>query len=384
MKAGLLGPFPPFRGGISNCDSDLGVSISPLCELKSYNYIRLYPNFLFPGKVQEDASQKKFAEAARPVFDPYRPFSWKRARRAIRADGLDVLLVPWWTPVLGPFLGPFLRKLKKETGVKIVFICHNVLPHESFPLAKAITRTVLGRGDGFVAHNAQNAVLLEKWFPAVPVRKLFLPLFRQFPSTDGLTRLEARRSLGLDEDAGPVVLFFGLVRKYKGLSTLLQAFRDLWPGHPGLRLVIGGEFYEKRQKYEPELSRLVEAGKVLLHDRFIANEMVEYYFRSCDVVALPYRHATQSGIIPLAYRWGRGVVATDVGGLGEVVVDGVSGLLVPPDDPGQFARGLLRYLERQEDFEKAVPGVAERYRPEMYAESLVQFLAEICGGAGAR
>lgn len=381
MKIGVLGPFPPFRGGISNFDAELVRNLPEHVTGAGFSYARLYPRLLFPGKTQVDTSRVRYPGSAEPVFNPYNPLSWRRGRRRIAAEGPDVLLVSWWTPFFAPFLLRFLGPLHHRAYGRLALICHNVAPHEPIPLGHFFQRRLFRRADAFVAHWEGDAGTLAREWPNTPVCRLFVPRFSGFPDTPGLTREAARERLGLP-GAEKIALFFGIIRKYKGLDVLLQAFSALADGHPDLFLVVAGEFYDRRRDYQPWIEPLERAGRIRVTDAFVPNEEVELYVRASDVAVLPYRDATQSGVIPLVYQWGRGVVTTRVGGLAETVDDGVSGILVPPGDPGALAGAILDYLRARDRFEAAVPATAERFTPRRYVEGLLRFLGAQTGQAG--
>jgi glycosyltransferase involved in cell wall biosynthesis len=237
------------------------------------------------------------------------------------------------------------------------------------PLAERLQREVLCRGDLLIAHWQGDADRLQEWFPGRRVLRLFHPLYDDFPPPPEPGRAEARRRLQLPEES-KILLFFGLVRPYKGLETLLQASVQLSLAGNEHHLVIAGEFYQPRKKYEPLLTELSDRGHLTLRDRFIPNEKVTSYFAAADVVVLPYRDATQSGIVPLAYACGRGVVASQVGGLAEVVQEAVSGVLVPPGDPAALAGGISAFLRQQDSIERQVPGFARQFSWAHYVEAL--------------
>ncbi|MBP7866389.1 MAG: glycosyltransferase [Acidobacteria bacterium] len=381
MKIGVLGPFPPFRGGISNFDAELVRNLPETVDGAAFNYTRLYPRLLFPGKTPLDTSRVRYPGAADPVFDPYNPLSWRRGRRRIAAEGLDVLLLSWWTPFFAPFLLRFLGPLHHRAYQRLLLVCHNVEPHEPVPLGRFFQRRLFRLADAFIAHWEGDAGALARAWPHTPVCRLFVPRFSGFPDTPGLTRMEARERLGLP-GAAKIVLFFGIIRKYKGLDVLLQAFETLAAEHPDLFLVVAGEFYDKRRDYQTWIAPLERAGRIRVTDAFVPNEAVEVYVKASDVAVLPYHHATQSGVIPLVYQWGRGVVTTRVGGLAETVDDGVSGILVPPGDPRALAGAILAYLQARDRFESAVPATAARFTPRRYVEGLLRFIGAETGPAG--
>lgn len=372
MKVGILGPFPPFRGGIATFNAHLFLHLASCSQPVALNYCQQYPRIIFPGRTQLDQSQQPFPVSAHPFFTPFRPWRWPAARRQLGQEQLALLVLSWWTPIFAPSMYLFLKKFRKSHHVPLLAVCHNVLPHEKIPLSLFFQKRLLGLMDTFITHNVPDGRIIKEWFPERTVKSLFHPVYDHFPSSPDLKRPGAREILGIPRTGRPVILFFGLVRPYKGLSTLLGAMQKLvdTSDHVPL-LIIAGEFYEKNDVYEPLLSRLVNAGHVLLHDYFIPNEDVHRYFTAADAVILPYHHATQSGVIPLAYASGRGVVTTHVGGLAEMVEDGVSGILVPSQDPAALAAGIQRYLIHQSAIESNMPHFARQYGWDHYIQQVL-------------
>jgi glycosyltransferase involved in cell wall biosynthesis len=372
VKTGILGPFPPFRGGISTFNAHLAHHLSSLGPIVALNYCQQYPRLIFPGKTQFDASERPFDVQARPLFPPFRPWRWPAARRRLEAENVNLLILSWWTPIFAPSMHTFLRGSLVPSTTHLLAICHNVLPHERIPFSSFFQKRLLGLMDSLIAHNEQDAAILKQWFPERTVKALYHPLYDQFPAIEGLDRPQARAKLGIPPDSGPVILFFGLVRPYKGLATLLQAVEQMQSATESSPfLVIAGEFYDRPAQYEPVLSSLQQQGRLLLHDHFIPNESVHLYFKAADAVVLPYRHATQSGVIPLAYAAGRGVVTTRVGGLSEMVDDGLSGVIVSPENPSALADGIRHFMAHQSVIEQNVPFTARRFSWERYVGEIL-------------
>jgi glycosyltransferase involved in cell wall biosynthesis len=371
VKVGILGPFPPYRGGIATFDFHLWRHLARRAEAVALNYRHLYPAAIFPGRTQLDESGRPFPVTAEAAFDPFRPWRWPADWRRLAAHRLDALVISWWTPLFAPSMTAFLSRWRRRAGIPVAFICHNVRPHESFPLAIRLQREVFALGDVLAAHWQGDADQLSGWFPHRTVLKLFHPLYEDFPPAPDSDRQAARRRLDLPPAGVKILLFFGLVRPYKGLDTLLQGLVQLLQGGGNYHLVVAGEFYQSRERYSPLLGELQARGHLTLHDRFIPNEQVADYFSAADAVVLPYRHATQSGVVPLAYAFGRGVVASRVGGLEESVHAGVSGILVEPSDPTALAAGVGDFMSHQESIERQIPDFARRFGWDPYLDALL-------------
>jgi D-inositol-3-phosphate glycosyltransferase len=343
VRIALLGPVHPYRGGIAHYTAALTRALLERGHAaRVFSFTRQYPRLLFPGQRQTDTSEAALAVPSERVIDSLSPLSWWRASRAAAAFGPTLVLVQWWHPFFAPSLGTVARWVRRRTGAQVVFVCHNVRPHEASRLDSALLRYAYGAADAFVVQARGEARRLRELIgEAAPVEVAPHPPYEVLSElAPPLERAVARARLGLT--APRVVLFFGLVREYKGLSVLLDAFAQL--DDPGAQLVVAGEFYAPAGPYRAQVERLGLAGRVRFDARYIPNEEVGAYFSAADVVALPYRHATQSGIVQLAWAYGVPVVVSAVGGIPEVVEDGVSGLLVPPERPDALSEALRRFF----------------------------------------
>jgi len=344
VKVALLGPTHPYRGGIAHYTTLLARALAARHDVSIVSFSRLYPSFLFPGTTQFDGSGDAILPPAPPerILDSIAPWTWSAAGRRLREIAPDILVVSWWHPFFGPSLGTAARGARPRgaTGPKRLFLCHNVEPHEPTPIDRALTSYGLGAADGFLVHARAEAERLRGRAGVRPVRVHPHPSYEIF-SAKRPSREAARASLGAE---GRVILFFGYVRPYKGLADLLQALALARPDSWDL-LYIVGEFYEPRARYEAALSHAALRDKVRVIDRYVANEEVAAYVAAADVVALPYRSATGSGIAQVAFGGGTPVIATRSGGLEDVVEDGKTGLLVPPSDPAALARAVERFFD---------------------------------------
>jgi glycosyltransferase involved in cell wall biosynthesis len=272
------------------------------------------------------------------LLDSIGPHTWWRTARRIEKAHSRLLVMQWWHPFFAPAYASVARRLRHR-GVPVLMICHNVLPHESSRLDGALVRLGLGSADAFVVHSETDREALRRLFPHKPHALTRLPAFGFF-ARGRVSRDEARAILGVQ---GPVVLFFGLVRRYKGLDVLLRAVARARPQLPVTLLVVG-EFYEERSRYEKLRHELGLEEQVRFVDRYVPNEEVETYFRAADVVVLPYRSATQSAIVQIALSFQRPAIVTQVGGLPEAVRPGETGEVVPPEDPEALGAALVRFF----------------------------------------
>ena len=341
MRYCVVGPAHPLRGGIAHHTALLCRHLAERHEVHAVTFKRLYPAILFPGKSQTDPSAKPCTFRSSPLIDSLNPRTWAAAGRLIRDLAADWVLIQWWQPFLAPCMASIASRARARS--RVAFICHNVMPHERMPLARTLSLWALRYGDGFIVHSEQDRRGLQELLPGLPqeaVRKTIHPEYELFPIS-GLARDEARARLGIE---GRMVLFFGLVRKYKGLMDLIAAMPLL--KNRDVICLVAGEFYDRKAKYDAMVRRIgFAAAKVRMVDRYIPNEEVEIYFAAADAVVLPYRMATQSGVAQIAFRFGRPVIATSVGGLPESIDDGRTGLLVPPQNPNALAAAIDRYFD---------------------------------------
>lgn len=341
MRIALVGPFHPWRGGIAQYLGLLGEALTQRADVRGVTFTRQYPGFLFPGSSQRDplAAAPRFEVA--PLLDSIGPWSWRRTAAHLERFAPGLVILKWWLPFFGPAFASSVGPLRRH-GTRVVLVCDNLVPHEKRPGDRAFTSWMLRNSDGYLVMSDAVERDLDVLKPGAPRRRVKHPLYAQFDA-GRWTRETARAKLGLD---GEVVLFFGYVRRYKGLDTLLEA----WPrvrearggAGAGPTLVVAGEAYEDMAPYHA-----LNPGNppdVRFLTRYIPDDEVEALFKAADVVVLPYRSATQSGVTHVAYALGVPVITTDVGGLAETVHPGRTGLVTPPADPAALAAAIVRYF----------------------------------------
>jgi glycosyltransferase involved in cell wall biosynthesis/SAM-dependent methyltransferase len=307
-------------------------------DVRFYTFSRQYPQRLFPGKTDRDSSREAIIrEPAEAVLDGLNPFTWRRTARRMATFNPDLVIIPWWTSFFAPPFRTIARAVHKRTSAPVLFVCHNVIEHERRFYGTAPTRLALCEGQIFIVHSEEERENLLRLLPGAVVRKAFLPVGSSF-SAKFVSKEEARRAL---DATGNVLLFFGFVRPYKGLEYLIEALPEVLRRHE-VKLFVAGEFWKDKADYETLIRDRDLERNVRLVDRYIPNEEVGTYFAACDAVVLPYVGASQSGIVQLAYEFGRPVVATTAGGLPDVVEDGKTGYLVPPRDSRALADAIVK------------------------------------------
>jgi D-inositol-3-phosphate glycosyltransferase len=349
MRLALFGPAPPLRGGIVAAHANLFKTLAARGHALHWTgFKRQYPAFLFPGSSQEGPTAAWLDCPSSRVFVPWNPLSWRASARDLLAFEPDGVVARWWIPFFGPGFRDVARRVRKRT--RLIWLLDNVVPHENYPLGMWLTRKALELGHAFVAQSEQVRRDLLKLLPQVNpdlVRLAPHPVYDYGdPDRPRPTRDEARRRLELPVSAR-IILFFGFIKPYKGLVHLIDAaprLRERY-GPDGVRIVIVGDVYGDRR---PLLDRIAQGGArdiIRFCAEYVPDTEVESWFVASDLVALPYVSATQSGIVQIAWNYDKPVVTTRVGGLPEVVRDGVTGFLVPPGDAAALAEACIRFFD---------------------------------------
>ncbi len=373
LRICLVGPAPPYRGGISHYNTCLAKELMKKHEVVMINYSRLYPEFLFPGKTQYDKSENALQVESKRLIDSINPFSWLWAGFHIAGLKPDVTIVQWWHPCFAPALAKICGIIRFLRRGKVVFICHNVLPHEHSPVDRVLSKLAFLGVHGFVVQSRKDKAKLLAMKRNARVISHPHPIY-DFFRTGQLDVTEAKRKIGQPER--PLLLFFGYIRPYKGLVHLIRAMPAIREA-TGARLLVVGEFYEDSTPYYDLVSRLGLSDHVSFVDRYVGNEEVGLYFTASDLVVLPYNSATQSGIAQIALAFDRPMIVTDVGGLPEVVSQEKTGFIVSPSDPRAIAGAVTRFF---------LEGWAEKMAPNFEAEkarfsweTMVSVLEEFIG-----
>jgi glycosyltransferase involved in cell wall biosynthesis len=324
----VIGPVLPYRGGIAQHTTMLCRALTNRCQTRIYSFSRQYPKWLFPGESDRDPSFIDHREPSTDYcLDAINPLSWKKLATRLSAERPDAVLIPWWTFFLGPCFR-FLAGQMRKAGIPVIFLCHNVMDHEASAWKNAVTRAVLRQGSGFVVHTRTEREMLLQMLSTSRVTVHPMPFFDQFPSpTEQLLRRTTHE-----------LLFFGFVRQYKGLDILFQALSRL--GRNDVILTVAGEFWGgdtpyRRLAHDLGIERLVD-----FQPRYHTDQEAARLFARADIVVLPYRNATGSGVVPVACHYGKPVIASRVGGLPDAVIDGATGILVPAEDPDGLARAI--------------------------------------------
>jgi glycosyltransferase involved in cell wall biosynthesis len=374
LKFAFVGTAHPMRGGIAQFNALLCRELARQHDVRFFSFTRQYPSLLFPGKTQIETGGDPAPVSARATVDSIDPLSWLRTAGEISRGNPDALLFKYWMPFFAPCFGTIARRVKAKTGCSVILICDNIVPHERRPLDGALTRYMLDAADAFIVMSKSVLDDLRRFRPEAPAELVHHPLYTHFG--EPVPRGEARRRLGWKEE-GRVLVFFGFIRKYKGLDLLLRAMPRIHE-ETGARLVVLGEFYEDRAPYDRIVEQEGLSGIVTMSGDYVPNEEVGPTFSAADLVVLPYRAATQSGIVQVAYQLERPVICTRVGGLEEMVRDGETGLLVAPGDEDALIGAVRRYFA--ESLEGPLVQGVRRVKKSMGWDTLAATVARVASG----
>ena len=337
MRIAILSSFYPYRGGIAQFNANLFEELGRHHDVRAFNFKRQYPDLLFPGKTQyvtqDDEAVSIESEA---LLDTACPFSYGRTARAIRAWDPDILVMRYWMSWFGPSLGYVARHMKD--GCKVIAILDNVIPHEPRFFDRPFTKYFLSGCDGFISMCSEVEKDLLSFDTRKPHTVMPHPLYSHFG--EAMPREEAEKALGL-EPGKKNLLFFGLIRKYKGLDILLKAFDGLDDSY---QLIIAGEPYGSFAPYQALIDASPGKDRIKVFPQYIKDSEVKKYFSAADVTVLPYRSATQSGISSVSYHFEVPMIVTAVGGLTETIGERGTGIVAEEVSPGAIRREIENYF----------------------------------------
>lgn len=370
MNIIIIGSAHPLRGGgISTFNERMAEKLQEGGHVVSiYSFSLQYPSFLFPGKSQFTDEPAPKNLIIKSVINSVNPLNWLKVGREIKRAKPDIIIVRYWLPFMGPCFGTILRIAKKNKHTQVISVLDNVIPHEKRPGDVVFTRYFLKPVDAFISMSREVLKDLRSFTDKEAVFSPH-PLYDNYGTA--MSKDEACKKLGLNTSEN-YLLFFGFIRKYKGLDLLLEAMNDERIRTKNLKLIVAGEFYEGRELYDELLTKYALYENVKLFTEFIPNEEVRYYFSAADVVVQPYKSATQSGITQIAYHFEKPMIVTNVGGLPEVVPDGKVGIVAAPE-PKSIADAIVRFYDTD------IPGIQQHISEEKRKYSWEVFLERLLG-----
>ncbi len=341
MKIALVSVAPPYRGGISTHSAILSQHLSESHSVQVFNFNRQYPDFLFPGKTQFFDNDEFATFSSHRTIDSIGPGSWKITARQIIDSAPDLVIYRFWNPFFGLSMGSIAKSISKiSPEIKQIALCDNIIPHESSFIDKWLTMRLFNQLDGFLVQSNRVAEELKNLIPNANIETRYHPIYDNYGPT--INKEDARQKHGIT--AKHLILYFGIVREYKGVDVLIRAAQFLKEKLEDFHILAVGESYDSPEKYESLIRELGVEDVFTWENRFVPDSEVASYFSASDVMALPYYSASQSGIVQIAYNYNIPVVVTDVGGLPEYVERGLSGEIVEVNNPDELATCLANGL----------------------------------------
>jgi glycosyltransferase involved in cell wall biosynthesis len=371
MKIIIIGTAYPMRGGIAHYVALLyKVLIKRGNDVKIISFKRQYPSIFFPGKTQQDLSKEIEPIPSEPLLDSIGPLSWIRTFLAIYKEKADLVIFKYWMPFFAPCYAAISFLTRLFTRTKILYLCDNIIPHERRIEDRLLTRIGLWNVHYFIVQSKVVKNDLLYFRPNAIYKEVPHPVYEIF--SNPYTRQHARKHFNF-ASKDKVILFFGYVRKYKGLHYLIDAM-PLVLKKTTVKLLIAGEFYDDEHQYQEQIKQLGIEDSVFVFGDYIPNEEVGLYYNASDVVVLPYVSATQSGIIQIAYNYDKPVITTNVGGLPEVIEEGKTGFIVPSEDAEALAESIIKFfkIKNKEKFTRNIREYKKQFSWDRMASEIEQ------------
>ncbi len=372
MKIAILGTAFPFRGGLSAFNERLASAYQDKGDdVKIFTFTTQYPKILFPGKTQFSEESAPESLKIERSLSSINPFTWFSTARKINRFKPDVLIVKFWLPFMGAAFGTVLRRLNKN--IQVICIVDNLIPHEKRIGDRILTKYFIKPVDGFLCMSKSVKDDFKHFSSSAPVLFSPHPIYNY---GELITKEEARKNIGLDPQT-PLLLFFGIIRDYKGLDWLLEAFAHSDYKLKGTKLLIAGEFYSDDKPYKELIEKHQLNDYIHLHDRFINDSDVYNYFNASDLVIQPYKHATQSGVTQIAFHFEKPMIVTNVGGLSEIVPHGEAGFVAEPNVES-ITQAINEFFadENPEQFIEGVRNEKSKYSWEIFMNKIAELIKQ--------
>lgn len=363
MKIALIGPFPPYRGGISMFNHSLSKEFEKNHTVYRISFSMMYPKILFPGKSQFSDFK---TSTSKKTINSLNPFSWIKTANQLNALKPDIIIFQYWHPFFSPAFQFISKKIKLVSKAKIIANCNNVLPHEKFFFSKRLALMFFKYVDHFIVMSRSVKKDLYEIHPSANCIELKHPVYDIFGKK--ISKNIARSKLSLKSKK--IILFFGMIRQYKGLDILIKSANDLKKKLNDFKIVVAGECYENKKLYYNLAKDLNVDNNIKFDFKFIPNHDVGKYFCAADLVVLPYKSATQSGIIPIAYHFNKPVVSTNVGGLPECVDVGKTGFICEPDVKS-ISKAVVRFFDSKTNFKDHINDYKKQYSWKFFADKII-------------
>jgi len=371
-KVIIIGTAYPFRGGLASFNERIAKEFKVQGdEVEIYTFTLQYPSIVFPGKTQYSDGPAPTELSIQRTFSSINPLTWIKTGRAIKALKPDIVLCRFWLPFMGPCFGTMLRIIKNNKHTKVISLIDNIIPHEQRIGDQQLAQYFVNQVDAFVVMSKSVQRDLQQFLKKQPVKYIPHPVYDNYG--DPIDKASARTWLDIPTK-GEYILFFGFIRDYKGLDLLLRAMADERIQQRGIQLIIAGEYYGGKGKYEALIKELDIEDRLILKTDFIPNEEVKYFFSAADVVVQPYKSATQSGISQLCYHFEKPMVVTNVGGLPEIVKHEKGGYVVEVDVVA-IADAILAFYEKEKEAEFVA--VVKEVKKEFTWDTMINGMKEL-------
>jgi glycosyltransferase involved in cell wall biosynthesis len=355
-KIVIVGPAYPYRGGNSLYVSSVYNKLIKFFDVSVVNFKLLYPSFLFPGTTQNDLSEKLvYKIPSERMINSINPYTWLKAAKYVKSLNPDLVIFDWWNPFFGPALYTISKLIKSKLKNKILFITENVVSHEGRFIDKTLTKIGIKNSNMFLVLSGIVENQIKEYSKGRKIYRSALPIYDCYITKDNANPSEFKKSLGFSK-SDIILLFFGYVRKYKGLRILIDAIPEVIKKKSNVKLLIVGEFYDSSGKYFKQIEDQNLKENVKIIEKFVPNEDVGNYYSISDIVILPYLEGTQSGVLNIAYGFRKPVIVTNVGGLAEDVDEEKTGFITEPENTQALVKAILRYIEikNEIDFKKNI------------------------------
>ena len=370
MKFFVVGPTYPYKGGISHFNTLLCENLKKRHSVTLISWKRRFPKLLYPVSQLDGESKYIIKTDALFILDYLNPLTWIKVFLKIKREKPDSIIFHWVTTAMTPIFLVLFYLIKIFTKTKIILICHNIYPHEKRLFDNLCIKIIFNLADYLLVHSKSAVRETKKITSNRNIIHTFLPIFNFFYTNKTQTDIASiKNNLNLREN---VILFFGIVRKYKGLIYLIKALPEVVK-EIDIDLLIVGEFWDNKQKYIDLMHKLKVENNIKIIDRYIPNEEVEKYFQIADLIVLPYISGSQSGIIQIAYAFNKPVITTNVGGYSEAVIDGETGFVVQPKNCKELAQKILKFLKSKDrnKFVRNIEKEKKKYSWENYIKLLL-------------
>lgn len=380
MKIVIVGPAYPYRGGIATYNERMALEFqNEGHEVSIYTFTLQYPGILFPGKTQFADKKEKPSIKIKRCINSINPLNWLIVGNQLKNQKPDILIVRYWIPFMGPAFGAILRRIKKNGVTRILALVDNMIPHESRIGDTQFTKYFIKPIDGYIAMSENVMNDIRSFDQINPITLTPHPLFDNFGTK--ISRKEALLNLGLNSNYR-YMLYFGFIRKYKGLDLLLKAFGHEYFKQKNIKLIIAGEYYVNKEHYQKIIRDLTIGDQIIQYDKFIRDDEVRNLFCASDLVVQPYRSATQSGVTQIAYHFDKPMIVTNVGGLPELCPHEKVGFVTKPE-PKSIGEAIIRFFEEPEKqkFEENIKIEKEKYSWTILTSNIIKLAQQINKGS---